>query len=240
MNNIIFGLYDVLIKGKLNKDIDFSYLDDLSKYLISKKVNLYLVTGLLEDKCNEIIDLFSLDKFFKKENIIFINQEYLDSLSEIDKKIRFNKFKEDLFYHDDYHKVYFINNHKNLNSGNTLFVGHDLWTDAFYISRYTKANVILLKETLSYNNFFYKKDFKTIYTISSDFISFKNFLESGKLFDYSALNNFAHKKIYGQMVGQINFGNIDFGKVVEKYYKSKKDINSKDINLFKDSKNLDK
>lgn len=236
MDNLIFGLYDVLVKGKLKKDIDLTYFDELVSYFKEKNISFYLVTGLKKEKCEKLVSEFKLDAYFDKDKIIFIDDKYLESLSEIDRDLRDKHFKEDEFYSDDYHKVYFINNSKELNTGNTLFIGHDLWTDALYISRYTKANVVLLKDTLSYNKEEYKGDLKTIYTVESNFKSFKDFLESEKMFNYSALSNFAHKKIYGQMVGQLNFGNVDFGKVLEKYAKSKKNINEEDVSLDKESK----
>jgi len=86
MKNIVFGLYDVLIKGNLDINIDTSYLKELSTFAKENKINLYLVTGLKKDIGEKIIADNNLLDYFKEDNIIYISEDYHSYLSDLDTK----------------------------------------------------------------------------------------------------------------------------------------------------------
>jgi len=217
MKNIVFGLYDVLIKGNLDINIDTSYLKELSTFAKENKINLYLVTGLKKDIGEKIIADNNLLDYFKEDNIIYISEDYHSYLSDLDLKLRNEKYKDNFNYCDDYLKVHFITKQKpELNQQSTLFIGHDLWTDAYYISKYTNANVVLINLTLSYNNKPHIKDINTLHVIEPNFNNLKDYLVNKKEFDYRALHEFARKMLHDQIMGSLNLGNIDFSKVIKK------------------------
>ncbi|HPC10433.1 MAG TPA: hypothetical protein PLN85_05135, partial [archaeon] len=60
-SNLVFGLYDVLIKGKLEKDIDNSYLSSLSDFAKENHKELFLISGLHEDVNQDVLHQNNLD-----------------------------------------------------------------------------------------------------------------------------------------------------------------------------------
>ena len=73
-------------------------------------------------------------------------------MNEIDQQLREENYSKNKYYVDDYFKIYLFNQKLELFSPqNTLYVGHDIWTDAFYLRRFTKINFVLLNQTISNN-----------------------------------------------------------------------------------------
>jgi hypothetical protein len=178
---------------------------------------LYLVTGLKEEIANKLILENNLLSYFKKENIISVTDDYLSSFSEMDKEIKLNKYKINNKSVDEYLKIHFITKvQPELNNGETLFIGRDIWFDAYYISKYTNANVVLIKEILTYNNKIYTENIETINLVSFSFEDIKKFLEAKNKFDYTALHSFADNIIYKKIVGKLDFSKVDLKKIIKK------------------------
>ena len=217
MKNLVIGFADILVNVNFNFKTNNQFLKNLSEYLDSKKINLYLVTGLKEDLASKLISQNKLGSYFKKENIISVTNEYLNSFSEIDKELKLSKYKDNPKYVDEYLKIDFIIKQKpELNNPETLFIGRDIWFDAYYVSKYTNAHVVLLKDILTYNNKPHNKNLNTINLIGSKFKDFKNFLESENKFDYFALHAFANNVLYKKAVGSLDFSKIDLNKLIKK------------------------
>jgi hypothetical protein len=215
-NNVIFGLSDILIKNHSAKKINYKYLSELVTFSKNNNISLYLVTGLKDEIGLKIIKKHKLDTFFKLENIFHVTDVYFQSLSDIDREIRSEKYKQDKNYLDDYFKIYFLTKIKpKLNTKKTLYVGHDLWSDAYYITEYTKVNVLLLKQFISFNNELYETDLKTINVINPSFSDFKEVLTKKRVFDYTKLKSFAKNYLLTKTIGKINL-NLDYSKLYKK------------------------
>lgn len=216
MENLVFGLFDVLVNNKINVTIDNGYLKKLRIFCETRKVNLYLVTGQKEEDVTSILKENNLFDIFKKENIIYVDDKYLSTLGELDIQLRKEKADKDSNYYDQYLKIHFLKSNSILNSEYTVYVGHDIWYDAYYVSKYTKANVILLTTTLSYHQKLHTSNLKTLPTINPNLDEFKNLILNKIVFDYSALHSFAQNTLYSKMIGDLDLSKIDFSKVIKK------------------------
>jgi len=215
MKHIIFGFYDVLTKGHTYKDMQIEYLSDLKTFCKENNINMYLVTGLRKEIAMPIIKENNLLNYFEENNIAYIDDSYLNCLSPEDKELKEKKFKENPNAEDDYHKVHFLKENK-LDIDDSLVVGHDIWTDAFYIRRYTKANVILVKETLSNNHKPFIEEIKKLHVITPEYELFKKYLVEKPEFDYSYLNSYATKALQRSLIGAIDFGKLDMASIIKK------------------------
>lgn len=199
----------------LNSEKSLTFFKQFKENL-SSKINLFLVSGNLKEDVFSLIKKQKLDFIFNEENVYFVSENYLNSLNEIDRKIRCEKYKLNKNYFDEYFKVYFLNNiRKDLNNNDTLFIGKDIWNDAYYLTEHTKVNVLLVKDFLSFNKKEYKKELKTLHTIDFDFNKLNDFLSSNKEFNYSTLKSFSKNYLMSNIVGKLNL-NIDYKKLYEK------------------------
>lgn len=214
---LYFGLFDVLIKGKLNKRPDTSYLSELVEFSKDQKINLGLITGLEKDNSEKILFENGVDSYFKKDNIIDISEDYYESLNEIDKDIKKQAKEKDPNYSDEYFKVYYLNKKFSSSKEGILFLGHDIWTDAYYLHKYSNINSILLKETLSNNHAPNLTEIKGLNIVNSNIDEIKNYLVESKEFNYSSLDSYANKLLYSEIFGTSLFNsNLSVGKILDK------------------------
>jgi len=214
---LFFGLYDVLIKGKLGKKPDTSYFSELIDFAKEKKIALFLITGVDKDLSKELIAQNGIDVYFTKKNIIDVTDSYYDSLDGIDKELKKQAKEKDSNYSDEYFKVYYFNKIFSKSKEKTLFVGHDIWTDAYYLHKYSQINTILLKDTLSNNHAPNLSEIKDLNIINPSFEEFKDYLINKKEFKYSSLNSYANKLLYSEMFGKSLFNsNLSVGKILDK------------------------
>jgi hypothetical protein len=215
--NLGFGLFDVLIKGKMQKKPDTLFMSELVDYSKEKKIELFLITGLDKEKGEELIKKYGIDSYFSQKNTHYIDEKYYDGLTEIDRELKKQAKEKDPNYSDEYYKVYFFNNLYNGPKEKTLFVGHDIWTDAYYLSKYSNIDVVLLKDTISNNHAPSLVDIKDLHIITPTIDVFKEYLEKEKSFNYSYLNNYANKTLYQEMFGKSLFDSkLSVGKILDK------------------------
>ncbi|MDD4049398.1 MAG: hypothetical protein PHX47_00120 [Candidatus ainarchaeum sp.] len=204
--------FENIIFGNIN-NFDKALLKEIIDHLNEKKINYFYLSGLCEDFGKEYIKNNNLDYFFNINKIYHVDQSYLDTLSEIDLEIRKEKYKVSKDYIDQYYKIYFLTKLKpNLNNEKTLFIGSDIWTDAYYISEYTLANVVLLKPEITFNKEEFNKDLKTI-NCFENISDFKKIIEEETEFNYSKLKSFAKSYLISKTVGKLD---LDLSKIYKK------------------------
>ncbi len=214
-NNLIIGFSENLFDRGLNIK-NYNFFRKLSSFLKKNKISFYLVTGLMKDVGDKVVSDNKLDLIFDSNHIFHVDSDYLDSLSEIDREIRFEKFKKDPNYVDEYFKIYFLNKIKpELNTNKTIFFGQDIWTDAYYVVEYSKVNALLLKQNIFFNKEVYSNDLKTIPTINLSLSEISIFLKEKKDFDYTPLKSFAKNYLISKTIGKINL-NVDYKKLYKK------------------------
>jgi len=217
--DLFFGLFDVVVKGKMNVTPDISYLAKLSDYCRESKVNLWLITGLLEENGRKIVVANGLDKIFSQDKIIYLTKAYLEHLSEMDRSLREERCRADPDYCDDYFKVFFLNDLVDkgvISKEKTLFVGHDVWADGFYLRRYSKIDFLLLESTLSNNHKLHIDKVYGLHIIKPSLEIFQDYLSNEKKFDYSSLDRFAGNVLQQNILGKIDLSKINFSKVLNK------------------------
>jgi hypothetical protein len=203
-NNIIFGLFNILIDKKRNtKTYIYDYLEPLLEFCEKNNKKMFLLTGLKEELANKIIEEHNLNRFFKKENVINITEEYENSLSDLDKQLKQKKYDRDAFHVDEYFKVFYLNNQYLEKKTETLFVGSDVWTDGYYLRRYTGVDFILLEEYLKNNSKEIKKEiFSDLHILNPSLENLKKYLTEEKEYCYASLEIFAKKYLHEGFIGK--------------------------------------
>ncbi len=201
IKHFYFGMFDVLITGRLNKKPDTSYLSQLVEFAKDEKIQLYLMTGLDASVSEEIVTENNLNAYFPSKNIICISDSYFKYLSEMDKELKTQEKEKCQCYSDEYFKVYYFNNQFNLPKQKALFVGHDVWADAYYLHKFSQVNSVLLRCTLSHNHLSAIPAIKNLNIIDPTIECIKDYLLNEKQFDYSALCSYADKFLYNEMFG---------------------------------------
>lgn len=214
---LFFGLFDVLIKGKLDIKPNTSYLSDLVEFSKEKNIEVYLITGLSKEQSEIVLKETGIDSYFKKENIIDISNDYYESLNEIDRELKKQAKEKEPNYADEYFKVYYFNSVFKGVKEEILFIGHDIWMDTLYLYKYSGINSILLKETLSNNNAPNLIEIKGLNVVDSNFEMIKDYLINKKEFNYDSLESYANKLLYNEIFGKSLFNsNLSVGKILDK------------------------
>lgn len=214
---LFFGLFDVLIKGKLDIKPNTSYLSDLVEFSKEKNIEVYLITGVSKEQSEIILKETGIDSYFKKENIIDISNDYYESLNEIDRELKKQAKEKESNYADEYFKVYYFNSVFKGVKEEILFIGHDIWMDTLYLHKYSGINSILLKETLLNNNAPNLIEIKGLNVVDSNFEMIKDYLINKKEFNYDSLESYANKLLYNEIFGKSLFNsNLSVGKILDK------------------------
>ncbi|MFA5746146.1 MAG: hypothetical protein WCX82_03785 [archaeon] len=212
-----FGLFDVLIKGKMNHKPDTSFMSELVDYAKENKKELFLITGLDEEKGEKIIQEQGINSYFDSKSIHHIKEDYYSTLSDIDRELKKEAKEKDPDYADEYYKVYFFNNLFKYPKEEALFIGHDIWVDAYYLHKYSNINSILLKETLSNNHAPNITEIKDLNIIEPTFEDIKNYIINKKEFKYSSLDSYANKLLYSEIFGTSLFNSkLSVRKILDK------------------------
>ena len=153
---LFFVPEDVLFSGPVNGSISFEknlgvleFLKDLESKGI---VELFLICGRERAKASDEIAKNGLDRFLRKENIFFITDSYLNSKEEVDRERYVSNLEKDPGFIDEFFKQRVI---MDLNASGTVsreecvLIGHDLWFDGFYTSRFSGIDFALIRESLS-------------------------------------------------------------------------------------------
>ncbi|MFH0905748.1 MAG: hypothetical protein V1824_00240 [archaeon] len=230
--NVFFGLYNVLIKGAIDFEIDNSYLSQLYSLCKENKISLNLISGLNKEKTQFLVFQNNLDSVFKKKNLICVSEKYLSTLSDLDRQLRYEKEQKDKQYYDTYYKIFYFNNEYKKPPKSTLFVGHDVWTDAYYLRRFTKIDCVLLDKSYSYNNNPLSKKIEGLNTITPTIDELKIHLLTDQKYDYSGLDLYS-KRILQQTIFGSNLNLFDAFNLIQKARDKKADQSKNKIIIEK-------
>tara|TARA_Y100000310_G_C20703935_1_gene832862 strand:+ start:852 stop:1562 length:711 start_codon:yes stop_codon:yes gene_type:complete len=158
-NNIFFSLPDVLISGPVNKNLSKLKISKLFKFLKPLEndglISLYLLVGQDEKKVIKKIKEHGIDKFFKKENMFFVTQEYIKEKEEIDRERHLANLDKDPDFVDEFFKqrmlMDFVAEGK-ITRENSALICHDIWFDGFYCMRFSGADFFIVNESVSERN----------------------------------------------------------------------------------------
>lgn len=204
---VFLGLEDVIASGEVDARVNTpeieKILSNLRELDNKKLINLYLVSGLQEKKALEIVSELKLGEFFRKENMLFATQKYINSKKEMDRKRYLVQLGEDPEFKDEYFKQEAIK--KTLDRGkiqreDAILIGHDIWTDGFYTMRFSRIDFALMKESLSERHKLRKGKIKGLTYIRREWADFRKLL-MGKFPkpDYRFLNKYTFEYLRGHL-----------------------------------------
>jgi len=154
---LIFGLEDVLIPGKLDKNVKmknvFSILKKL-KGLEEKfpKFRFFAITGYSANEAFKRLEQFKLGEYFPEGRVYYVNQKYLSGREDIDRQLYEKKISENPEFKDEYFKQVIIEEIEaqyNYSKEEMVLVGHDLWTEGYYTMRFSKIDFALIRSAHS-------------------------------------------------------------------------------------------
>lgn len=198
---------------------EFNYIKKNKEFLKElfnlkeKGIEFFLILG----KYEKDIDLKDFKEYFKKENIFYISKKYLESLSELDQKLKQEKYKtQKKEYYDEYYKIFFFQKECLFDQSEILYIGHDIWTDAYYLSNFTSVDFVLLKDILTNNADKKIPDIKDLYILDLNIDQIKEHLFSEKIYNYFPLNNYVKKQLYSKIFGKELFNsNLKIGNILK-------------------------
>jgi hypothetical protein len=223
-NAIVFRMEGILVPYPSGQKLDnksMPFLEKLKELQDNNLLALFLVTGYHKKTAVEKIKEFSLEKYFLPENTFFVTNDYIGQKQEFDHKLHKEKLEQNKDYVDGFFKQKVLQDlvkEKGISKEKILFVGKDIFMDAFYTHRFSGVDFVLVKELLSYKNEPLEEQIKGLNYVSLEFDSFKPAL-LGKLpeqdfkFLEAKIFNELKKKLLKDQLNQIKM------KMVEKKQK---------------------
>lgn len=154
---VVFGFEDVLVPGKIRSKLDESKIVEVLENLsaLSKAVpgfRFFVVSGYPKDLTQEKLTASKLNRFFLDSQVRFVSPEYLASKEPVDREIYEAELAKNPLFQDEYFKQKAIEQiafECGVSPEKIIFIGHDLWFDAFYTQRFSKADFVLVSDSLS-------------------------------------------------------------------------------------------
>ncbi|MDO8624730.1 MAG: hypothetical protein Q7R47_01505 [Candidatus Diapherotrites archaeon] len=214
---LVFGLDDVVVAGRVHSTVDSTQvkkvLENLGK--LAKKFpffHFFVVSGYQKEITLQKLGLAGLTSFFPEQNIRFVSQEYLDSKESMDREIYDSELAKDPLFKDEYFKqkeIEKIATELGVPMEKIVFVGHDLFFDAYYSQRFSKVDFVLVKESLSNQHKRVDRIIKGLNYIHLDWNDLRDVL-LGKFppADCMQLRNFIHFYLQRHLVSHETMGTL--------------------------------
>ncbi|MDO8537303.1 MAG: hypothetical protein Q7S21_00300 [archaeon] len=195
---IFFGFEDVLVPGKVDKNIDLNEVKKILSNLqtLQNKFNLHVVviSGYSQKIGEKKLKEFSLEKFFNPDFVFFVSKNYLSSMQEIDRKRYEVAIKKDPNYKDEYFKQYVIQKFSkdhNISKKQMIYIGHDVWVEGFYTRRFSQIDFALIKSAYSQRGEKAQEPIKHLFYIQRKWKDIQKLLTLDELkAEYSQLDNY--------------------------------------------------
>ncbi len=223
IRRIFFILDDVLVPGPVNPSLSGEKVNALLAFLFGLQergiVQLYILAGNTREKAEEKISKAGLGKFFRPENIFFVTLDYINSKEEFDRARHLASLEKDPDFVDEFFKQKILTDL--VTSGQimreeSVLVGHDLWLDAFYTSRFSGLNFVLVQESLSERHVPIKEKIRWLNTIELSEPDFRKII-LGKMPQQGL--KLLESRIFNRMKKEL-FSQTDFsglaGKIIER------------------------
>ncbi|HLC37072.1 MAG TPA: hypothetical protein VJK05_05715 [archaeon] len=154
--HLFIGLEDVLIPGNAEKEINLSEVKKIIRNLIqlNEKVpefDFFILTGLREKEALKRIRNFPFLNEVK-DKIMSVTEGYIDSKEPQDKEFYLKRLNENHEFKDEYFKQTVIQGFigKGVGREKIELIGHDVWTDGFYTTKFSNVDFALIKSSLTH------------------------------------------------------------------------------------------
>ncbi len=156
---LFFVPEDVLFPGEVNRSISAENVSPVLQFLKGLEsrgiVELFLISGRSKEKAGAEIAAAGLEKYFRKSNIFLLSNGYLESKEPFDRERYVSNIGKDPLYVDEFFKQHVIMGliaSGKVRREECVLVGHDLWFDGFYTSRFSGIDFALVGESFSERN----------------------------------------------------------------------------------------
>jgi len=154
---LIFGLEDVLIPGLVEKDLKMKVVFGILKNLKKleerfPRFRFFAITGLSAFEAGKRIEKYNLRDFFPEDRIFFVNQAYLESRQDIDKRIYEQNIKKNPEFKDEYFKQVIIEEIErkyDYGKEEMVLVCNDSWTEGYYTTLFSKIDFAIIRSAHS-------------------------------------------------------------------------------------------
>ncbi len=156
MKNICFIELEGLLTNYKNYTAIDSKVRELMKNLHDfckeNKIELYLVSGHHETVAKQKMMEKEFHKFVDEKHFVFVDELYIESKAEEDKKLHRENLAKDPMFNDSFFKQVLIQRvlkEKDLNEKDALLLCNDVWVDGYYTTRFSKIDFALFEGNLT-------------------------------------------------------------------------------------------
>ena len=128
------------------------FLKSLHSFCKENKIEVFLVSGHHETIAKQKMIEKKFHKFFDEKHFVFVDEIYIESKTEDDKKLHRDNLAKDLNFNDSFFKQILIQRvlkEKDLNEKDALLLCNDIWVDGYYTSRFSKIDFALFEDNLT-------------------------------------------------------------------------------------------
>ena len=128
------------------------FVESLHNFCKENKIEVFLVSGHNETVAKQKMIEKKFHKFFDEKHFVFVDELYIESKTEDDKKLHRDNLAKDPSFNDSFFKQILIQRvlkEKDLNERDALLLCNDIWVDGYYTSRFSKIDFALFEENLT-------------------------------------------------------------------------------------------
>ena len=192
----------VLLENNSTPQKSEEFVKQLTFFCKEKEIKLILLSGIHEKAAVEKFNSSFLKKYFSDEDFFYVDENYINSKSELDKKLYLKKLHEDSSFEDSFSKQVFMTDLLSKNSFSpkeALLLCNDVWVDAYYTTRFSKVNFALFMDNLKNRNNPADLISGLIY-FTLNFSEVISILESFPLVDTTALEKLVFEEIKKSLI----------------------------------------
>jgi hypothetical protein len=180
-----------------------SFVSDLSSFCKKNEIELYLVSGHHEPVAKRKMVDKEFHKFVDSKHFVFVDEVYIESKGEDDKKLHRDNLAKDAEFNDSFFKQVLIQRilkEKDLNEKDALLLCNDIWVDGYYTTRFSKIDFALFENNLTDRGNKTERINGLVY-FNFDFDSVKSILTDFPVVNYSSLDKYIFDVMKNVLVG---------------------------------------
>lgn len=140
-------------KGYTANDADAkNFIKSLSEFSKDNGIEVFLVSGHHEPVAKKIMAEKEFHSFFDKSHFVFVDDVYINSKGEDDKKLHLDSLAKDSNFNDSFFKQVLIQRvlkEKDINERDALLLCNDVWVDGYYTARFSKIDFAIFEGNIT-------------------------------------------------------------------------------------------
>ncbi len=179
------------------------FVKSLHSFCKENKIEVFLVSGHHETIAKQKILEKKFHEFFDKEHFVFVDELYIESKGEDDKKLHRDNLAKDPEFNDSFFKQVLIQRvlkEKDVNQKDALLLCNDVWVDGYYTTKFSKIDFALFEENLTDRGNKVERLSGLAY-FNFDFDSVKQLLTNFPKVDFASLDKYVFEVMKSVLVG---------------------------------------